>query len=262
MKTVLFFLLMIFLSFSSALFAQDDDSETPICKQPFSSKFDEFEYTSLEAAKEKLDLFGLQIKNLNARAVIIGYGGRTTEGNQGRSIAAEIENYLTDNFQFTKYYTISAWDGGHREKSFIELFIKPDNCSTDPEKSPTLNLDEVTYKEETEFFTKDISRKTIDEMKKLLISLADPIYPPAAKAVRARGSVLLFVTVDEKGNVIKTKTIDGHPLLYRASEEAVKNWKFQIQKENKIPIKFGGKILIDWDEIAEKWYLEYKQSEN
>lgn len=251
MKTTLMFLLLIFLSFSAAVFAQDDgDSETPICKQPFSTKFDEFEYTNLESAKEKLDLFGLQIKNLNARAVIIGYGGRTTEGNQGRSIAADIEDYISNKFDFPRFTRIAYWNGGHREKPFVELFIKPDNCSSDPEKSPTLKLDEVTYKEETDFFGKDFSQKSIEEMKKLLTYKVDPPYPAAARAVRASGLVLLFVVVDEKGSVIKTQAIDGHPLLRQASENAVKQWKYQIQKEENKPIKFGGKVIIDFDEIA------------
>ncbi len=263
----LLFILIVFTFFSLG-FAQDKSEEiSPICEQPFSSKFDEFEFTTLEEAMEHLDLYGLQIKNLNATGIVIGYGGKITESNQGRSIAYKIEEYLTDKFKFYKYVTISTWEGGHREKPTVELFIKPQRCSENPEPMPTLNFDEVSYdevsyKEESSFFAKDIFRRSTDDLENLLINKTEPIYPPAAKAVRARGKVLVLVTVDEKGKVVKATAIDGHPLLRVASETAIRNWKYRTVIENNKPVKFGGKVVIDWDIIADKWYSEYYLSNN
>lgn len=251
MKTTLFFLLLIFTSLSTVVSAQDADSETPICRQPISSKFDEFEYTKLENVKEKLDVYGLQLKNQKAYAVIIGYGGKETEADQGRSIASNVEKYLRENFNLPPYAAISVRNGGNREKPSVELFIKPENCSSEPEPSPTLKLDEITFKEEKEFFTKDISGKSVDELNKLIAKKSDPDYPMAARAVRAGGTVLLLVTVDENGNVANTKVLEGHPLLRAAATAAVKNWKYKILKENNKPVKFGGRIVIDFDKIAE-----------
>lgn len=248
---------VIFIFFSFG-FAQEKSEEIkPICEQPFSSQFDEFEFTTLEDAKERLDLYGLQIKNLNATGVIIGYGGKITESNQGRLIAYKIEEYLTDKFKFYKYVTISAREGGHREKPTVELFIKPQRCSENPESSPTLNYDEVSYKEEDSFFAKDMFRKNSNDLESLLKNQTEPNYPPAAKAVRARGKVLVLIIVDEKGNVIKATAINGHPLLRASSESAIKNWKYRTIIENNKPVKFGGKVVIDWDVIADKWYSEY-----
>ena len=257
MKINLLILFILILVFGISVLAQDNDAEKPICEQPLSSKFDEFEFTSLEDAKERLDLYGLQLKNLKARGVVIGYGGKITESNQGRSIGFKVENYLSDKFNFSRYYTVSTIEGGHREKLAVELFIKPQNCSSDPDPSPTLSYDQVIYKEEDSFFSKDVTRKNSKELENLLINrIAEPIYPPAAKAVRARGKVLVLVLVDEKGNVIKAKAIDGHPLLRAASEVATRTWKYQIVKENNEPLKFGGKVVFDWDVIADKWQSE------
>mgnify|MGYP001193067004 CR=1 FL=1 len=250
MRISILFLLTVILIFAYSVFAQDEDSEIPTCAQPFSTKFDEFEFTDLKSAKENLDLYGLQIKNQNAFGIVIGYGGRLTEANQGRSIAFQIETYLTEKFNFYKYVTISAKSGGHREKPFVELYIQPQRCSSAPDVSSSIPLDEVTFKEESDFFSKDISRKSIDEMEKLLISKVEPPFPAAARAVRAGGKVLLLVVVDEEGNVTNVRDIEGHPLLCAASETAVRKWKYQILKVNNKPVKFGGKVIIDFDEIA------------
>ena len=251
MKTTLFFLLLIFINLSTVASAQDADSETPVCRQPVSSKFDEFEYTNPEDVKEKLNVYGLQLKNQKAYGVIIGYGGKETEADQGHYIASGVEKYLKDRFNLPPFAAISVRNGGHREKPSVELFIKPEYCSSDPEPSPVLKLDEVIFKEEKDFFTKDISRKSVDELNKLIAKKSDPDYPMAARAVRAGGGVLLLVAVDENGNVANTKVLEGHPLLRAAAVARVKNWKYKIQKENNKPVKFGGRIIIDFDKIAE-----------
>lgn len=56
---------------------------------------------------------------------------------------------------------------------------------------------------------------------------APAAYPAAAKAVRAQGEVTISVEVNELGNVVEAKTINGHPLLRMISELAARKWKFQ-----------------------------------
>lgn len=254
MKNNLSLLLILISMFGFCASAQESSSEIQTCQQPFSSKFDEFEFTNVDAAKEQLDLFGLQLKNLNAQGVVIGYGGKITESGQGRLIGFKVEEYLTEKFSFYKYVTISVLDGGHREKPTIELFIKPQECSAYPKPSASLEYDEVSYKEETTFFTASIVHKTSEELQNLLVEKFDPKYPLAARAVRARGKVLVLVMVDEKGNVVKTTAIDGHPLLHAATESAIRSWKYKALKENKKSIKYGGKVVIDWDKLWENQF--------
>ncbi|HEY0429796.1 MAG TPA: TonB family protein [Pyrinomonadaceae bacterium] len=58
-------------------------------------------------------------------------------------------------------------------------------------------------------------------------SLPKPVYPPAARAVKATGEVRVQVKVDEKGNVTSAKAESGHPLLRQAAEQAAKQAKFK-----------------------------------
>src|SRR5215203_1225475 len=58
------------------------------------------------------------------------------------------------------------------------------------------------------------------------LSLPEPVYPPAAKAVRAFGTVRVQVTVDENGDVINASAVSGHPLLRAASVQAAQQAKF------------------------------------
>ncbi|MDQ6788246.1 MAG: energy transducer TonB [Acidobacteriota bacterium] len=57
-------------------------------------------------------------------------------------------------------------------------------------------------------------------------SLPQPAYPPAAKAVRAGGTVTVQVKIDEAGNVVSASAVSGHPLLKAAAEQAARRAKF------------------------------------
>lgn len=59
------------------------------------------------------------------------------------------------------------------------------------------------------------------------ISQPAPKYPPAAKAVKAKGPVSVNVTVDEQGNVIRAAAVSGHPLLRAAATDAAREAKFR-----------------------------------
>ncbi len=245
--------MILFLSVNAVCYAQD---EAPTGNCAPSTKIGEIEYVSLNDAREKLDLFGLQIKNSNAYGYVIGYGGKKTESNEGRNIADEVEEYLISKFKFTPYVTIARIDGGHRERATVELFIKPSSCSANPESSPSLSYDDVSYKEEKEFFDKSIVRKPSSELRSLRTFEAEPSYPPAARAVRAKGKVVLLVLIDEKGQVTKAVAVDGHPLLRLAAENSIKQSVFQKLFVDEHPIKYGGKIEIDFDPLIDKITIE------
>ncbi|MEP7214115.1 MAG: energy transducer TonB [Acidobacteriota bacterium] len=249
MKRILALTLLLLAGLS--VFSQDDPpAHIPDCSP--AAKIDEFNFTSIKEDRERIDLFGLQIKNANAFAIVIGYGGKITESNEGRNVASEIEQYLTSKFKFTSYYTIALRDGGHRDVASVELFIKQERCGTDPEPSPSLTDDEVTYKEEKQFFDSSVSRVPSDELRGLLTAEPAPTYPPAARAVRASGKVVVLVKADEKGNVIDAMAMNGHPLLRGAGLAAVKALTFKSLIRGERAVKFGGKIVVDFDGLAEK----------
>lgn len=59
-----------------------------------------------------------------------------------------------------------------------------------------------------------------------LVHSVDPVYPPLARKARIQTNVVLKITVDKAGNVSSVEPVSGHPLLIKAAEDAVRQWKF------------------------------------
>ncbi len=77
-------------------------------------------------------------------------------------------------------------------------------------------------------------------------SLPKPPYPPAARAVRASGSVHVQVLVDESGNVVSASAVSGHPLLRAAAASAARGAKFSPTKLSGQPVKVSGVITYNF----------------
>lgn len=78
------------------------------------------------------------------------------------------------------------------------------------------------------------------------ISLPQPVYPPAAKAVKAQGAVSVQVTVDEGGNVISAAAVSGHPLLRAAAVDAARQAKFAPVMLSGDAVKFSGVLTYNF----------------
>jgi TonB family protein len=63
------------------------------------------------------------------------------------------------------------------------------------------------------------------------ISLPKPPFPPAARAVRAFGDVLVEVLIDENGEVASAEAVNGHALLKRNAEAAAKLARFEVNSD-------------------------------
>ena len=74
-------------------------------------------------------------------------------------------------------------------------------------------------------------------------SLPKPIYSAAAKAMGVSGDVNIQVTIDEKGNVVSAKALNGHPLLQVEAERAARNAKFSPTILTGQPVKVTGIIV-------------------
>jgi TonB family protein len=61
----------------------------------------------------------------------------------------------------------------------------------------------------------------------LIVSQVPPIYPPAARAARIQGTVVLNAVISPTGDVESLQLVSGHPLLVPAAMEAVKQWKYK-----------------------------------
>ncbi len=75
------------------------------------------------------------------------------------------------------------------------------------------------------------------------LSLPEPEFPAAAKAIGAGGAVNVEVVIDEEGNVESAEAVSGHPLLRSASENAARQAKFSPSKLEGHPAKVSGVII-------------------
>lgn len=95
----------------------------------------------------------------------------------------------------------------------------------------------------TESGTKAISGGVLNSK---AMMLPTPVYPPAAKAVKAEGAVNVQVTLDEEGNVISATAVSGHPLLRAASVKAAREAKFAPVLLSGQPVKVTGVLVYNF----------------
>src|SRR6266850_1883072 len=60
----------------------------------------------------------------------------------------------------------------------------------------------------------------------------DPIYPAIAQTARVQGVVILEAIIDERGLVKSVSVLRSIPLLDRAAEDAVRQWRFTPARLN------------------------------
>jgi TonB family protein len=56
--------------------------------------------------------------------------------------------------------------------------------------------------------------------------MVNPVYPELARRLQMSGVVKLRATVAPNGSVKSIEPVGGHPILIRAAQDAVTNWKF------------------------------------
>jgi TonB family protein len=98
--------------------------------------------------------------------------------------------------------------------------------------------------------TGEISKDTEGAFGEVLIGKAifrqQPAYPSAAKRIRVYGGVVVQVTVDENGNVIKAQTLCGLDYFAQVSEEAARKWRFTPSLLHGVPVKVVGNITFNF----------------
>ena len=73
-----------------------------------------------------------------------------------------------------------------------------------------------------------------------------PIYPQQARTLRLEGSVVLQAVVTEDGAVHQVKVMSGPPLLARAAQNAVAQWRYRPFQLNGKPIAMRTEIKVDF----------------
>ncbi len=77
-------------------------------------------------------------------------------------------------------------------------------------------------------------------------SLPQPPYPAVAKAVKAQGTVVVQVEVDEQGQVISASAVSGHPLLRAAAVAAARQARFSPTLLSGKPVKVSGILTYNF----------------
>lgn len=60
-----------------------------------------------------------------------------------------------------------------------------------------------------------------------LINRVEPIYPKMAVVAGVQGQVKLHAIIARDGRIISLNVMSGHPLLVRAAEDAVSQWRYR-----------------------------------
>jgi protein TonB len=79
-----------------------------------------------------------------------------------------------------------------------------------------------------------------------LLRKVRPIYPTEAIASRMQGTVTLFGTVGESGQLQGLRIISGDPVLGHAALEAVQQWQYEPYRLNGKPIPRTTRITVEF----------------
>jgi TonB family protein len=80
----------------------------------------------------------------------------------------------------------------------------------------------------------------------LLIKKVPPSYPPNALRMRVEGTVDLMATIAKSGNITAVKVLSGDPLLAKAAQDAVKQWKYKPYLLNGEPVEIQTQVTINF----------------
>jgi protein TonB len=71
-----------------------------------------------------------------------------------------------------------------------------------------------------------------------------PEYPPLAMQVHVTGTVVVDAVIDEYGNVVQARALNGHPLLIPAALKAVLQWKYEPTLLNGTPVAVEMEVTV------------------
>ena len=93
---------------------------------------------------------------------------------------------------------------------------------------------------------KDTSPLAVGSLIGFATKQASPVYPAAAKTIRATGVVKVEVTISEKGDVAEVQKTSGHQMLQAAAADAIRKWKFKPFVRGGLPVKATGFVNFNF----------------
>lgn len=74
----------------------------------------------------------------------------------------------------------------------------------------------------------------------------DPLYPDFARRARIQGTVVLLMTVDERGVPLQVRALDGHPALQEAAMQAARQWRFEPARLDGRPVAASFRLTLNF----------------
>lgn len=72
----------------------------------------------------------------------------------------------------------------------------------------------------------------------------DPLYPDFARRARVQGTVVLMMTVDERGLPVQVQALEGHPALQEAALQAARQWRFEPARMDGRPVAASFRLTL------------------
>lgn len=88
--------------------------------------------------------------------------------------------------------------------------------------------------------------KTLGVVNGIATALPKPAYPAPAIAMNIQGKVDVQVMIDERGKVVSSRALNGHPILRAPAENAAWNARFSPTLLSNVPVKVSGVIVYNF----------------
>ena len=79
-----------------------------------------------------------------------------------------------------------------------------------------------------------------------LVRKVVPQYPALARKVRVQGTVEFTAVISKNGNIERLQLLRGHPMLVKAAEEAILQWKYRPTILNGAPVEVVTNIVVNF----------------
>jgi protein TonB len=78
-----------------------------------------------------------------------------------------------------------------------------------------------------------------------VLKKVNPVWPRGTRE-RFTGEVVVEVVVDREGRVASAKAVYGHPFLYMATLDAIRQWRFRPYLLNGEPIEYQTRVSVQF----------------
>jgi periplasmic protein TonB len=79
-----------------------------------------------------------------------------------------------------------------------------------------------------------------------LIHKVLPEYPPAARAARIQGPVVLRAIIGKDGGIANLRVLSGHPVLVKAAMDAVSQWRYRPYNLSGEPVEVETQVTVNF----------------